>query len=81
MFGLKIFVRVQTFWRVPPVLPRNFCHPEADRKGVVGSTLTISLIVKHRFFTTSLTIIVDVDKMNNCKGRFRAQEKGIWVFH
>ena len=27
MFGLKIFVRVQTFWRVPPVLPRNFCHP------------------------------------------------------
>ena len=27
MFGLKIFVRVQTFWRLPPVLPRNFCHP------------------------------------------------------
>ena len=27
MFGLKIFVRVQTFRRVPPVLPRNFCHP------------------------------------------------------
>ena len=26
MFGLKIFVRVQTFWRVPPVLPCNFCH-------------------------------------------------------
>ena len=25
MFGLKIFVRVQTFR--PPVLPRNFCHP------------------------------------------------------
>ena len=28
MFGLKIFVRVQTFRRVPPVLPRNFCHPD-----------------------------------------------------
>ena len=27
MFGLKIFVRVQTFWWVPPVLPCNFCHP------------------------------------------------------
>ena len=28
MFRLKIFVRVQTFRRVPPVLPRNFCHPD-----------------------------------------------------
>ena len=27
MFGLKIFVPVQTFRRVPPVLPCNFCHP------------------------------------------------------
>ena len=27
MFGLKIFVRVQTFRRVSPVLPCNFCHP------------------------------------------------------
>ena len=33
MFGLKIFVRVQTFRRVSPVLPCNFCHPGAD--GVV----------------------------------------------
>ena len=24
---LKIFVRVQTFRRGPPALPRNFCHP------------------------------------------------------
>ena len=31
MFGLHIFVRVQTFWRVPPVLPRNFCHPGINR--------------------------------------------------
>ena len=23
----EIFVQVQTFWRVPPVLPCNFCHP------------------------------------------------------
>ena len=27
MFKLKIFVRVQTFRRGPPVPPRNFCHP------------------------------------------------------
>ena len=27
MFGLKIFVRVQTFQRGPPVPPHNFCHP------------------------------------------------------
>ena len=27
MFGLKIFVQVQTFRRVPPGLPHNFCHP------------------------------------------------------
>ena len=31
MFGLKIFVRVQTFRRVPPVLPCNFCHPVRRR--------------------------------------------------
>ena len=24
----EIFVRVQTFRRVPPVLPCNFCHPD-----------------------------------------------------
>ena len=28
MFGLKTFVQIQTFRRVPPVLPRNFCHPD-----------------------------------------------------
>ena len=27
MFGLQILVKVQTFQRVPPVLPCNFCHP------------------------------------------------------
>ena len=31
MFGLKIFVPVQTFRRVPPVRPCNFCHPETLR--------------------------------------------------
>ena len=38
MFGLKIFVRVQTFRRVPPVLPCNFCHPglEAKKYGIKG---------------------------------------------
>ena len=29
MLGLKVFVRVQTFRRAPPVLPCNFCHPDA----------------------------------------------------
>ena len=28
----EIFVRVQTFRRVPPVLPCNFCHPGANEK-------------------------------------------------
>ena len=32
MFGFKIFVRVQTFRRVPPVLPRNFYHPAGDQQ-------------------------------------------------
>ena len=44
MFGLKIFVRVQTFRRVPPVLPCNFCHPEAIKdpsKGGRCSMLSI----------------------------------------
>ena len=27
MLGLKIFVRVQTFWRRPFVPSHNFCHP------------------------------------------------------
>ena len=27
MFGLKIFVRIQTFRRGLPVPPQNFCHP------------------------------------------------------
>ena len=49
MFGLKIFVRVQTFRRVPPVLPRNFCHPGREcnpdiRKWVVMQNLAIDLI-------------------------------------
>ena len=32
MFGLKIFVWVQTFRRVPRVLPCNFCHPDGSKK-------------------------------------------------
>ena len=42
MFGLKIFVRVQTFRRVPPVLPCNFCHPDVYRKASSPS-LSLSL--------------------------------------
>ena len=38
MFGLKIFVQVQTFRRVPPVLPRNFCHPEPEQDVIGLST-------------------------------------------
>ena len=34
MFGLEIFVRVQTFRQVPPVLPCNFCHPDMDQPAV-----------------------------------------------
>ena len=38
MFGLKLFVWVQTFRRVPPVLPRNFCHPGDDDGLTAGSS-------------------------------------------
>ena len=31
MFGLKVFVQVQTFRRGPPVPPHNFCHPGLNR--------------------------------------------------
>ena len=33
MFGLKIFVGVQTFRRGPPVPPHNFCYPGCICKG------------------------------------------------
>ena len=50
MFGLKIFDRVKTFRRVPPVLPRNFCHPA---KGKIEERCTgkegVSLISKSFF--------------------------------
>ena len=38
MFGLKIFVRVQTFRQVPPVLPRNFCHPAIKPNMIIRCT-------------------------------------------
>ena len=31
MFGLKIFVQVQTFLRGPHVPPHNFCHPASHK--------------------------------------------------
>ena len=37
MFGFKIFVPVQTFWRGLPVPPHNFCHP-APPQIVLGGT-------------------------------------------
>ena len=38
MFGLKIFVRVQTFRRAPPVPPHNFCHPALIYIYAINST-------------------------------------------
>ena len=35
MFGLKIFVQVQTFRRGPPVPPHNFCHPALSQCNVL----------------------------------------------
>ena len=32
----EIFVRVQTFRRVPPVLPCNFCHPAMNTASFVA---------------------------------------------
>ena len=40
MFGLKIFVRVQTFRWVPPVLPRNFCHPDVSTNEIICHDVT-----------------------------------------
>ena len=51
MFRLKIFVRVQTFRRVPPVLPCNFCHPGNDNVGWGNPVLRGGVIlVKTHFF-------------------------------
>ena len=47
MFGLKIFVRVQTFRRVPPVLPRNFCHPALN--WILGKAI-LNRILNESFF-------------------------------
>ena len=58
MFGLKIFVRVQTFWQVPLVLPCNFCHP-ANYAAVCLSTslnaiVLLCLVAFHCSFVISL---------------------------
>ena len=50
MFGLKIFVRVQTFRRVPPVLPRNFCHPGRGCYIVLDYSPVQCHITEVRFF-------------------------------
>ena len=36
MFGFKIFVRVETFWRAPPVRPFNFCHPACAKNAYLA---------------------------------------------
>ena len=48
MFRIKIFIWVQTFRRVPPVLPRNFCHPEEKNNlfPVVMSFVSLFLCVE-----------------------------------
>ena len=44
MLGLKIFVRVQTFRRGPPVLPCNFCHPVTKNVIFNGGESTLKCI-------------------------------------
>ena len=61
MFGLNIFVRVQTFRRVPPVLPRNFCHPDYRWKERGGRVVFSShhfrhLLVVIRHFSAFLPV-------------------------
>ena len=48
MFGLKIFLRVQTFRRVPPVLPRNFCHPDHHHHHHHAKCLASTIITAHQ---------------------------------
>ena len=63
MFGLKIFVRVQTFRRVPPVLLRNFCHPgrllPALRIGNTGFPST-EIEKPNSIFNTIVIIIISL---------------------
>ena len=47
MFGLKIFVRVQTFCRGPPMPPRNFCHPEQLLYFLLDNMKTSAIIFYH----------------------------------
>ena len=53
MFGLKIFVRVQIFRRVPPVLPRNFCHPVSEQFFPISFFNIISQIISQYCFPIS----------------------------
>ena len=54
MFGLKIFVRVQTFRRGPPLPLRNFCHPGCWCIDSVAKTVhaasALWMVNKMRFF-------------------------------
>ena len=59
MFGLEIFVRVQTFRRVPPVLPRNFCHPAQHLTIPTLFTWSDLRVVEQScWWTTSVLLVV-----------------------
>ena len=55
MFGFKIFVRVQTFWRVPTVLPCNFCHPgTSNNANIHANNHVYELLLQIYFFGQSI---------------------------
>ena len=57
MFGLKIFVRVQTFWRVPPVLPCNFCHPAGMWRLPTQNLLRLLLLLMYMLGNMLTTVL------------------------
>ena len=61
MFGLKIFVRVQTFRRAPPVRPCNFCHP--------GLTDKITPSAPLLQFMTEVTSTLNARYTNSVQGK------------
>ena len=90
MFGLKIFVRVQTFRRVPPVLPRNFCHPDCNQKYLSNkaqdfseySLLSSFHVTKWLFFLSSYKNSLSVPLFAKFLGGpflFSHLQSSIWV--
>ena len=59
MFGIKIFVRVKTFRRVPPVLPRNFCHPVCYiwTKNYIGTAAGVEgMTTDHKMYLSHVNV-------------------------